>query len=157
LAPSEESSWQERLRRLLRSYQALVAAHPATPMLLSRPFPSAAGLRASEAVLAILGSAGFDAERSVRLTQVISGMLLGPAIHRAQWATAARQDPANALGQQASMEGLSADEYPSLATAIEQFRDWSPGPEADRLVIELLVGGLEALAHRPNLGQPAGK
>jgi hypothetical protein len=27
--------------------------------------------------------------------------------------------------------------------------DWSPGPEADLLTLELLVGGLEALANQP--------
>jgi AcrR family transcriptional regulator len=153
LAPSEMAVWQDRLRRLLGSYQAVVAAHPATPLLLSRPFVSEAALRGSEALLAILHSAGFDADRSVRLMQVISGMLLGPAIHRAAWAAASRDLPPDAAGEQASMEGLSADEFPYLASAGDRFRDWSAGADADRFTIELLVGGLEALANQANQGR----
>jgi AcrR family transcriptional regulator len=79
-APAETTTWQDRLRRLLTSFQALVAAHPATALLLSRPFVSPAALRVSEALLATLRSAGFDAGQSVRLLQVITGMVLGPAI-----------------------------------------------------------------------------
>jgi AcrR family transcriptional regulator len=154
LAPAEMATWQHRLRRLLGSYQAVVAAHPATPLLLSRPFVSPVALRGSEALLAILHSAGFDAGQSVRLLQVISGMLLGPAIHRATWAAASRDLPPDAARQQASMEGLSAGEFPYLSSAADQFMDWSAGADADRLTIELLVGGLEALANQLRAGSP---
>ena len=88
LSPDESASWQDRLRRLLGSYQAVVATHPAAALLLSRPFVSPAAPRAAEALLAVLHSAGFDAGQSGRLLQLISGMVLGPAIHRAQWAAA---------------------------------------------------------------------
>jgi TetR/AcrR family tetracycline transcriptional repressor len=153
LAPDELATWQDRLRRLLGSYQAVVAAHPAAPLLLSRPFVSPAALLATEALLGILRSAGFDAGQSVRLIEVISGMLLGPAIHRAAWATAERDLPRDADRLQASMEGLSADEFPYLSSAADQFM-WSAGAVADLLTIELLVGGLEALTDQPN--QPLG-
>ena len=151
LAPDETTTWQDRLRRLLASFQAVVAAHPATALLLSRPFVSPAALGVSEAVLATLHSAGFDAGRSVRLLQVITGMVLGPAINRATWAAASRDLPSDA-DQQASMEGLSAGVLPYLSSAADQFMDWSAGADADRLTIELLVGGLEALAAEPDRG-----
>jgi AcrR family transcriptional regulator len=154
LAPNELATWQDRLRRLLGSYQAVVAAHPAAPLLLSRPFVSPAVPRATEALLAIFRSAGFDAGQSARVLQVISGMLLGPAIHRATWATASRERPLDAARQQASMGALSASEFPLLSGA-EQFMDWSPGEDADRMTIELLVGGLEALANQPKRGRAA--
>lgn len=154
LEPNESANWQDRLRRLLASYQAVVAAHPAAPLLLSRPFVSPVVPRATEALLAIFRSAGFDAGQSARVLQVMSGMLLGPAIHRATWATASRERPLDAARQQASMGGLSADEFP-LWSGAEQFMDWSPGADADHLTIELLVGGLEALADRPNPGPAA--
>jgi TetR/AcrR family tetracycline transcriptional repressor len=153
LASDESATWQDRLRRLLGSYQAVVAAHPAAPILLSRPFVSEAALRRSEALLGILRCAGFDAGQSARVLQVITGMLLGPAIHRATWAIASRDRPQDSARQQASMEALSADEFPFLGAA-NQFMDWSPGTDADRLTIELLVGGLEALANQAN--QPLG-
>ena len=154
LAPDELATWQNRLRRLLGSYQAVVDAHPATPLLLSRPFVSAAAIRGSEALLAVLHSAGFDAGQSARLLQVISGMLLGPAIHRAAWAAASRDRPQDAARQQASMEGLSAGEFPFFSSAADQPLDWSAGTDADRLTIELLVGGLEALANQVRAGSP---
>jgi AcrR family transcriptional regulator len=154
LATDELATWQDRLRRLLGSYQAVVAAHPAAPLLLSRPFVSPAAPRAAEALLAILHSAGFDAGQSVRLFEVISGMLLGPAIHRATWAAAERDRPGDANRQQASMDELSADEFPYLSSVAE-FMDWSPGANADRLTIELMVGGLETIADQPDGGRLA--
>jgi AcrR family transcriptional regulator len=154
LAPDESATWQDRLRRLLASYQAVVAVHPAAPLLLSRPFVSRAVQRATEALLAIFRSAGFDAGQSARVLQVISGMLLGPAIHRATWAAASRDRPLDAARQQASVEEWSADESP-LWSAAAQFMDWSAGADADRLTIELLVGGLEALADQPDRGWAA--
>jgi TetR/AcrR family tetracycline transcriptional repressor len=149
LAQDEMATWQDRLRRLLGSYQTIAAAHPAAPFLLSRPFVSPTAPRVTEALLAILNSAGFDARQSARLLQVVSGMLLGPALHRATWAAASRGPSPDTSRQQASMEALAAEEFPFLSSA-EQFIDWSPGPEADRLTLELLVGGLEALADKPN-------
>jgi AcrR family transcriptional regulator len=153
LAPDELASWQDRLRRLLGSYQAVAAAHPAAPLLLSRPFVSPASPRATEALLAILQSAGFDAGQSARLLQLISGMLLGPAIHRATWAAAERDRPQDADREHASMEMLSADEFPLLSSAAP-FMDWAPGADADRLTIEILVGGLKTLADEPDGNGP---
>ena len=154
LASDESATWQDRLRRLLASYQAVVAAHPAAPLLLSRPFVSPAAPRAAEALLAILHSAGFDAGQSARLFQLISGMVLGPAIHRATWAAAERDRPRDANRQQASMDELSAGEFPYLSSA-QQFMDWSQTADADRLTIELLVRGLETLADQPDGGRLA--
>ena len=152
LAPVEAATWQDRLRRLLASFQAVAAAHPAAASLLSRPFASPAALRVSESLLATLHGAGFDARQSVRLLQVITGIVLGPAINRATWAAASRDRPPDADRQRASTEWLSAGELPYLAGATDQFMDWSAGADADRLTIELLVGGLEALAAEPSRG-----
>jgi AcrR family transcriptional regulator len=153
LAADEATTWQDRLRRLLGSYQAVVAAHPSAPVLLSRPVASPAVPRAAEALLAIFHSAGFDAGQSARLVELISGMLLGPAIHRATWAAAERERPQDEDRRQASMERLSADAFPHLSSATP-LMDWSPGADADRVTIELLIGGLEALAAQPNKAWP---
>jgi hypothetical protein len=45
---------------------------------------------------------------------------------------------------------LSSGQFPHLASVAEQLLDWSAGPHADRLTIEMLVGGLEALAETAN-------
>jgi hypothetical protein len=95
-----------------------------------------------------LHAGGFDAAQAVRLFQLISGMLLGPAIHRAFWAEAARRRPNDAARQEASIEGATGAEFSYLASATERFLDWSPGPDADRLAMDLLIAGVEALAER---------
>jgi len=156
-ATDESATWQDRLRRLLGSYQAVAATHPAAPFLLSRPFVSPTAPRVTEALLAILHHAGCDARQSARLLQVTSGMVLGPALHRATWAAASRGRSPDTARQETSMEALAAEEFPYSISA-KQFIDWSPGPEADRLTLELLVGGLEALADQPaEHGLPAGR
>lgn len=133
LAPAESAPWQVRVRQLLANFQAVAAAHPATALLLSRPFASPAALRVTEALLAILRSAGFNGSQSVRLLQAITGMVLGPAINRATWAAASRDPrPEGAL------------KFPS--DAANQSVDWSAGADVDDLTIELIVGGLEALS-----------
>jgi AcrR family transcriptional regulator len=147
LAPGGEATWQDRLRRQLGSYQAIVAAHPSMPLLLSRPLSAPAELRASEALLETLHRAGFDAAQSARVLQVMAGMLLGPAIHRATWAYA-KAEPSDADGQDAQTQERSADAFPHLAV-VGPLIDWSASAEADRLTLDLLIGGLEALAQRP--------
>ena len=108
LAAVEPEAWTERLWRLLGSYQAVAAEHPAAPLLLARPFSSPTALRISETLLEILHAAGFETAQAVRLFKLISGMLLGPAIpHRAFWAEAARRRPTDAARQEASIEAAS--------------------------------------------------
>jgi AcrR family transcriptional regulator len=148
VAADETATWQDRLRRLLGSYQSVAAAHPAAPFLLSRPFESPAEPSITEALLSTFHGAGFDARQSARLLQVMSGMVLGPALHRATWAAAMRDRFSDRGPEQSAIEPLSAAEFPYSRSA-EPFIDWSPGPEADLLTLELLVGGLEALANQP--------
>jgi AcrR family transcriptional regulator len=139
LAAGEPAAWNGRLRRLLGRYQAVAAEHAAAALLLARPLSSPTALRISETLLEILHAAGFETAQAVRLLQLIIGMLLGPAIHRAFWAEAARRRPADAARQEASIEAASGAEFGYLSSA---------GPDADRLAIDLLIFGLQALADR---------
>ena len=140
-----ESTWQEDLRRLGDSFLALVAAHPAAPFLLSRPFESPGSRRVSVALLGILDRAGFDQRDAVPLLQALTGMLLGPAVHRATYAAAA-----------ARMGSREPSEPPRMAAAaggepewrVDQLTDWAADSDADRLVVELWVAAVEGLATR---------
>lgn len=140
-----ESTWQEELRRLANSFLALVAAHPAAPFLLSRPFESPGSRRVSVALLGILDRAGFDPRDAVPLLQALTGMLLGPAVHRATYAAAA-----------ARMGSRGPSEPPEMVAAaggepdwrVDQLTAWAADPDADRLVVELWVAGVEGLATR---------
>jgi AcrR family transcriptional regulator len=148
LAPTEDPSWQDRMRRLLGSYQAMVAAHPSLPLVISRPLNAPAELRASEALLAILNTAGFEPSQSALLVQVLAGMLVGPAIHRATWIQAEEQAPDTAsASESAEMEALMSGDFPNLAV-VGPLIDWSASDKADGVTLELLIGGLEALAMR---------
>jgi TetR/AcrR family tetracycline transcriptional repressor len=143
-AATEPRAWQERLRNLAASLLAVLEAHPSAPFLLSRPFDSVLALRLSEALLEILDAAGFDARESVRLLQIVTGMILGPGIHRATYAATWRNRTPDPGRQPAA--ALATAEFPFLSDGSELLADWSAGPEADRLTIELLVEGIEALA-----------
>lgn len=145
-ASPESSSWQEALRRVAASMLAVVQAHPAAPFLLSRPFVSPSALRVTETMLAILDRAGFGPGESVRLVQVLTGMILGPAIHRATYSAAWRESATDAEPEQPAWSALTAEEFPNLARVADQLMDWRPGPEADQLTIELWVAGVEQLA-----------
>ena len=148
-ASPESSSWQEALRRVAASLLAVVQTHPAAPFLLSRPFVSPSALRVTEAMLVILDRAGFGPGESVRLVQVLTGMILGPAIHRATYAAARRELATDAEPRKAAWTApivAIAFDFPNLASVADQLMDWKPGPEADQLTIELWVAGVEHLA-----------
>ena len=108
LPPADASTWQDALRSVAASLLAVVETHPAAPLLLARPFESPAALRVSERMLAILDRAGFGPVESVRLLQVLTGMLLGPAIHRATYGRAWREQPMNPADGQWGSPALAA-------------------------------------------------
>ena len=138
-----ESTWQEELRRLGDSFLALVAAHPAAPFLLSRPFESPGSWRVSAALLGILDRAGFDPRDAMHLLQALTGMLLGPAVLRATYAAAAARKVSSGPSEPPAMAAAAGDEPDWRA---DQLTDWAAGPDADRLVVELWVAGVEGLA-----------
>ena len=140
-----ESTWQDELRRLGNSFLSLVAAHPAAPFLLSRPFESPGSWRVSAALLAILDRAGFDPRDAVPLLQALTGMLLGPAVHRATYAAAAArkgQSGPSEPPEEATADGGEPD------WRVDQLRAWTADPDSDRLVVELWVAGVQGLAAR---------
>ena len=146
------STWQEDLRRLGASFLALVSAHPAAPFLLSRPFDSPGARRVGVALLGILDRAGFAQHNADNLLQALTGMLLGPAIHRATYAAAAARHGSNGTS---ATPGTDAEGEPEWM--VDEQASWAAGPDADRLVVELWVAGVEGLATRqPRSGNRGG-
>jgi AcrR family transcriptional regulator len=139
------STWQEALRRIGERYLAVITAHPAAPFLLSRPFESPAARQVSKRILDILARAGFGPQTAVPLLQVSTGILLGPALHRAIYAAAARGRPIENAGT--SMAGEPVDRSGSQVAAGGQ-SSWITGDEADRLTLELWLAAVEGLAKR---------
>jgi len=140
-----EATWQDELRRLGISFLALVAAHPAAPFLLARPFDSPGARRVSVALLGILDRAGFDPRDSILLLQALTGMLLGPAVHRATYAEAAARSGSRRPSEPDGVADATRAE-PDWST--DQLTDWAAGPDADGLVVELWVAGVEGFAAR---------
>lgn len=137
-----EAPWQDELRRLGQSFLALVAAHPAAPFLLARPFDSRGARRVTVKLLGILDRAGFAPRDAVRLLQALTGMLLGPAVHRATYAAAAARIGSN--GPSGAPEDAPAEG--GADWQVDELSDWAAGPDPDRLVVELWVAGVEGLA-----------
>jgi AcrR family transcriptional regulator len=152
LVDADGSTWQDALRRVAESLLEVVQEHPAAPLLLARPFESAAALRISETMLVILDRAGFGRVESVRLMQVLTGMILGPAIHRATYVIAWRERSTATTHEEVAPTALPAGELPYLSRVADQLADWSRGPAIDQLTIELWVAGVEELAHRQKRG-----
>jgi AcrR family transcriptional regulator len=153
-AGSGTDPWQERLRRLLNSYQSVLAAHPATPQLVTRPFVSTAGLRVSESLLAILESAGFSSDEAVQLLQAITPLVLGPALHRSGWGKSSPDLTLDTTRMVESMTGVTADEYPRVASVVGRLLDWSDSAAIDRMTVDILVAGVAALAARQRADRP---
>jgi AcrR family transcriptional regulator len=149
VATEQGATWQDDLRRLGNSFLALVAAHPAATFLLSRPFDSPGARRVSVALLGILGRAGFAPSDSIQLLQALTGMLLGPAVHRATYAAAAAGKASSGASGSA---GGNASAGGEADWPVDDVTDWAAGPATDRLVVELWVAGVEGLA----AAQPAG-
>ena len=148
LPPADTESWARGLRRVGHSLLAVIESHPAAPFLLARPFSSRSAYRVANAMLAELDRAGFERDEAVRLLQVLTGMILGPAIHRATYGAAWRAHPPAGDPEWSRADHPLAEDAPHLATADDQLADWSSGPEADRITVDLWVGGVEALASR---------
>jgi TetR/AcrR family transcriptional regulator, tetracycline repressor protein len=148
LPPADTEPWAEALRRMGHRLLSVIEAHPAAPFLLARPFTSPSADRIASMMLAVLDRAGFDRADAMRLLQVLTGMILGPAIHRATYRAAWRADASDGYPERRRADHAPAENAPHLAAAADQLADWSSGPEADRITVELWVGGVEALASR---------
>jgi TetR/AcrR family transcriptional regulator, tetracycline repressor protein len=153
LPADEMERWADALRRVGHSLLAVIESHPAASFLLARPFASPYAYRLAEAILAVLERAGFDRLDAVRLLQILTGMILGPAIHRASYRAAWRAHPPGGYPELSEGGHPPADQTPHLAAAADQLEDWSSGPEADRITVDLWVGGVEALASRQGSGR----
>jgi TetR/AcrR family tetracycline transcriptional repressor len=154
-AGSGAEPWSERLRALLNSYQSVLAAHPATPQLVTRPFVSTAGLRVSESLLDILASAGFSPDEAVQLLQAITPLVLGPALHRSGWGKSSPDLVLDTTRMQESMMGVTAADYPNVAALVDRMLDWSDSTAIDRMTVDILVAGVEALAARRRAERPS--
>ncbi|RST16535.1 TetR/AcrR family transcriptional regulator [Streptomyces sp. WAC05374] len=76
--PPANAPWPDRIEAMVRRLRDAVSAHPAVvPLTVTHRHRSRAGLRWSEAVLAILTEAGFEGERRVIALRGLLGYVIG--------------------------------------------------------------------------------
>ncbi|HEX2275142.1 MAG TPA: TetR/AcrR family transcriptional regulator C-terminal domain-containing protein [Acidimicrobiales bacterium] len=74
----ESGSWDERARRMARSLRAVALAHPnCVPLLVTRPFSTAAALRPCEAAFQVLEEAGLGPDRAIVTLRTFVAYVLG--------------------------------------------------------------------------------
>ena len=145
------ATWQEQLSALLDSLLAALRAHPAAAVLLStRTVSSEGSLRATEAMLDILGRGGFSPAQATQvarhaLSSVVNLVAGEPGVIARDEAEEPREARRRA---RRFLESLPTERYPRL---VEAAGPLSEGVDPDAYFafgLELLLAGIEAVAAR---------
>ncbi|WP_034261251.1 TetR/AcrR family transcriptional regulator [Actinospica robiniae] len=105
---SEEEPWQERITQLAHRAREAVLLHPAAiPLLLTHRQDSTHAQRWGEAILAVLGDAGFDGTTRAIAFRTLLSYILGAL-------QVQHHGPLDGPGTKA-LADLPADRYPHLA------------------------------------------
>jgi TetR/AcrR family transcriptional regulator, tetracycline repressor protein len=144
--------WPVQLRRGLESLIGVLRAHPAAPqLLLEHEKRNEAALRATEAALEILRSAGFDPQQASEIARstLWTGIMLvmsesgyHPELlpdERAEWQRRGHVELAM----------LPADRYPRLVECAAPMADCDPEIHY-RLGVDLFIAGVKAMAGQPS-------
>jgi AcrR family transcriptional regulator len=105
--PSLRGSWRSQMHALLVDAKRTIAGSPGVAARLPRALLTPAGLRLSEAGMAILTAAGFSPAEAASAWRVLWSYTFGFATFRVESARSVR----------AAVAGLPEDEYPALAEA----------------------------------------
>jgi len=136
--------WTDKLRRGLRAVYAVFDRHPSSGAVLGRPVLSPASMRVLEMLLTVLGEAGFSGEESIRLIQAVTSMILGGVVLSNAYAHQnVTPNEYTVLADQ-----MAARDYPMLASVLPAFVDWRGALDQRDVTIELVVGGLKAIAEQ---------
>lgn len=145
IPPTAETSWEDGLRQVGRSYRQLAHEHPGLfPLVLDRPLASPEVLPPLEATLTLLLGAGLDAQEALDVFQACASFVGGFALGEISRRDGRNEWPALDSDEDRQRYPVTA-EILSLAT-----------PDQDRafeLGLDLLINGLAATLA---LGQPAG-
>ncbi len=142
--------WTDKLRQGLQAVYAAFDRHPSSGAVLARPLLSPSSMRVVEMWLATLGQAGFSPAESVRLIQALTSMILGGVVLSSAYAHMNREPDESAIAS----GKLAARDNPTLASVLPAFVDWRGGPQQRDLTIELVVGGLKAIAKQRRTRPP---
>lgn len=143
---TDETSWEEGLRQVCRSYRQLAHDHPGLfPLVLARPLASPEVLPPLEATLTFLRKAGLDAQGALDVFRAsasfVGGFALGDINERAGRVLDGKPEERGEWPSAASLDGRN--HYPVTADVLRL-----ASPDRDRafeLGLDLLIGGIPAL------------
>jgi AcrR family transcriptional regulator len=142
--------WPDQVRAVCRSLRSLMLQHPCLAHLLaSRPLSGHESARVAEGLLGVLRSAGFDPETAARTHTTLFTYVLGSTSWEIQMA-AERRDPDAWRRLRASMESLSAQEFPIVVALAPELARTTGGDEQFDYGLDLLLAGLEQKSRAGN-------
>ena len=143
--------WWAQLQAGLESLLRVLRAHPSAPqLLLEHEKRNEAALRATEAALEILRSAGFDPQHASEIARsaLWTGIMLvmsEPGVHPGKSAEEVAEYQRRALVRMAT---LPPDRYPRVVECAVPMTDCDDPEFHYRFGIELFIAGVEAIAAR---------
>jgi AcrR family transcriptional regulator len=144
--------WRDELRAAARSFRALLVAHPAAARIFyGRTLFTPAGLRAADAILGLLGRAGFPPEAAVlRYQQVVRFVLSLVMLETTTDDAVSTVDPEEAERlKRLTFESQSPERYPNLVAAAACLAAPFDADAFFESGLELVVAGLERMRAAP--------
>lgn len=137
--PTLRGTWRERLDQLMTHLHRSLAAYPALAQLrVAEPIATPGAFRFTEAGLALLRGAGFDAAAAAQHFRTLFLYLFGVAVFAPAAEPEQRRRVASALAL------LPPDEYPTLTGQVVDMLDSLDGEPQFRHGLGLILDGIEA-------------
>src|SRR3954470_11669744 len=141
--PPEGLPWPDQVRSVCRDLRVLMLQHPCLAQLLaSRPLSGHETARVAEGLLSVLRSAGFEPETAARTHTTLFTYVLGATTWEIQMA-AERRDPEAWRRLRATIESLSAREFPTVVELAPELARTTGGDAQFDYGLELLLAGLQ--------------
>ena len=142
-SPAADGPWQDQVREVCRNLRLLMLEHPCLAQLLAgRPLSGHETAATAESLLRVLRSAGLDPASAARTHTTLFTFVLGATTWELQMATE-QQDPDRSRRLRATMETLSATEYPTVVELARELAATTGGDEQFDHGLDLVIAGLE--------------
>ncbi|WP_225448279.1 TetR/AcrR family transcriptional regulator C-terminal domain-containing protein [Streptacidiphilus sp. P02-A3a] len=141
-----DPDWVSQLRTVARNYRRLALDHPhAVPLLVTRPLATPLALRPPgtlrplEAVLALLGRAGFSGTNALHIYRALFGFLHGHVLNELQELVDNPEETDDLL--RLGLHRLSIREFPLLRGLASTLASYDGAAELER-GLDILMAGL---------------
>jgi AcrR family transcriptional regulator len=151
--PPAGGHWEDRVRAILTGLHTVMIEHPSLIQLMARrPLAGHEPAEITEAHLRALRDAGFDAATAARVHVTLLYYLLGSGMWEIQ-RIADQQDPERRRQFRATVEAMSARDYPTVVSMAPELAHTATGPEQFEFGLQLMIA---ALRQQLEAGKPAG-